>query len=158
MPDGTVEVSAAGDVTFTPDPDYNGPVTFDYVVADPDGLTDVATVDIDVTPVNDPPVAIDDGLFETTEGIGVTVDVLTNDYDVDGDPLTVTAASSPDGKVTINPDGTIVFEAVPGFVGTTIVTYTITDGNGGFATASLEVKVNPAVTPYLGDDPRRCGP
>ena len=91
---------------------------------------------------------------ETTEGIGVTVDVLTNDYDVDGDPLTVTATSSPDGTVTINPDGTILFEAVPGFVGTTIVTYTITDGNGGFATASLEVKVNPAVTPYLGDDPR----
>ena len=54
-------------------------------------LTDTATLTLGpVTPVNDAPVAVDDGPVAVTEDIPVSGNVLPNDSDVDGDPLSVT--------------------------------------------------------------------
>ena len=50
---GTVNVSAAGVITFTPDPDYNGGVSFSYVVSDGNGGTDTGTVNGTINPIND---------------------------------------------------------------------------------------------------------
>jgi hypothetical protein len=47
---GTVVNNADGTITYTPDPDYNGPDSFDYLICDKDGACDTATVTIDVTP------------------------------------------------------------------------------------------------------------
>ena len=71
----------------------------------------------------------------------MVVAVLGNDTDVDGDPLTVTEATSPDGTVTINPDGTITFEPTPGFEGVATVDYTVDDGQGGTDTATVTITV-----------------
>jgi len=58
---------ASGQVTFTPDGNYNGPATFTYQVCDngttngsPDSKCATATVTVTVTEVNDPPTAADD--------------------------------------------------------------------------------------------------
>ena len=51
---GTVNVSAGGVITFTPALNYNGPISFDYVVSDGNGGTDTGTVGVTVTQVNDP--------------------------------------------------------------------------------------------------------
>lgn len=80
---------------------------------------------------------------ETDEDVPVTIDVLGNDSDPDGDPLTVTGASSPNGSVTVNPDGTLTYTPNPDFNGTDTITYTVTDGNGGSATSTVTVTVNP---------------
>ncbi|KPP91205.1 MAG: putative Ca2+-binding protein [Rhodobacteraceae bacterium HLUCCA08] len=109
-----------------------------------------------MAPVNDAPVAQDD-TASTDEDTPVTIDVLANDSDVDGDPLTVTEATSPDGDVTINSDGTLTFTPTPGFSGDATVTYTVDDGNGGTDTATLFVTVeeNPldgTVEGTAGDD------
>ncbi len=69
-----------------------------------------------MTPVNDDPVANDD-TSSTDYNTAVVVDVLANDTDVDGDTLTVTGATSPDGDVTINADGTITFTPDDRFLG-----------------------------------------
>ena len=54
-------------------------------------LTDTATLTLGpVTPVNDAPVAVDDGVVPVVEDIPVSGNVLPNDSDVDGDPLSVT--------------------------------------------------------------------
>ena len=142
---GTVTVNGDGTLTYTPEPDYNGPDTITYTVADPSGATDTATVAVTVTPVNDTPDAVDDSAstdFQTP----VTVGVLANDSDPDGDLLSITSATSPDGSVTVNDDGTITFTPANGFEGEARISYSVSDGMGGTDTATLTVLV--------GEDPR----
>ncbi|MCW1949743.1 MAG: tandem-95 repeat protein, partial [Octadecabacter sp.] len=137
-PDGTVTINPDGTITFEPNDNFNGETTITYTVDDGNGGTDTATVNVTVNPVNDDPVANDD-TAETDEDTPVTIDVLGNDTDVDGDDLTVTNATSPDGEVTINPDGTLTFTPDENFNGTTTITYTVDDGNGGTDTATVDV-------------------
>ncbi|GAB1362870.1 hypothetical protein MASR1M32_21060 [Rhodobacter sp.] len=141
---GTVTVNQDGTITYTPDENYNGPDTITYVVTDPDGNTATSTVAVNVTPVNDAPVANDD-TATTTVGTAVVIPVLANDTDVDGDTLTVTGSpTSPNGTVVVNADGTITFTPDAGFTGDTTIDYEISDGNGGTDTGQVAVTVNPA--------------
>ncbi|WP_432199573.1 Ig-like domain-containing protein [Erythrobacter sp. W53] len=150
-PDGTVTINPDGTITFTPNPDFNGPATITYTIDDGNGGTATATVTVDVTPLNDPPVAVDDTVT-TPEDSPVTVPVLANDSDVDGDPLTVTDAVAPNGTVVINPDGTVTYTPNPNFNGTDVITYTISDGNGGTDTATITVMVDPVNDPPVAVD------
>ncbi|WP_353347063.1 tandem-95 repeat protein, partial [Litorivita sp. NS0012-18] len=150
-PDGTVTINPDGTLEFTPTPDFNGEAVISYTIDDGNGGTDTAEVIVTVTPVNDDPVANDD-LASTEEDTPVTIDVLGNDTDVDGDPLTVTEATSPDGDVTINPDGTITFEPAPDFTGEATITYTVDDGQGGTDTAQVTVNVGEVNDPPVAED------
>ncbi len=143
---GAVTINPDGTVIYVPNADFNGTDTITYTISDGRGGTSTATVTVVVTPVNDPPVAVDDSAT-TAEETPVTISVLANDTDVDGDPLTVTAASSPDGAVTINPDGSIGFVPNADFNGPALITYTISDGKGGTATATVTVTVTPVNDP-----------
>jgi VCBS repeat-containing protein len=164
QPIGELVIQPDGRFVFTPAPDYNGPVPeATYTVTDGHGGTDTATLTIgDVTPVNDPPVAQDD-LMPVTEDTPATGNVLSNDSDVDGDELTVAgfevdangdgqpdvfgpgetaqitdADGQPIGELVINPDGSYVFTPAPDYNGPVpVVTYTVTDGQGGTDTATL---------------------
>ncbi|OOC11734.1 hypothetical protein BM451_20070, partial [Dickeya dadantii] len=80
-------------LTYTPNANFNGSDTISYTVSDGHGGTATATVAVTITPVNDAPVAANDSAT-TAEDTPVTVNVLSNDSDVDGDSLTVTAASA----------------------------------------------------------------
>ncbi|WP_299149975.1 tandem-95 repeat protein [uncultured Tateyamaria sp.] len=136
---GTVEI-VNNELLFTPAENFNGEATITYTIADGNGGTDTADVVVDVTPVNDDPVANDDTATVEEDG-SVNIPVLANDTDVDGDPLRVTEATSPDGDVTINGDGTITFEPNENFNGPTTITYTVTDDQGGEDTATVDVNV-----------------
>ncbi|WP_279349256.1 Ig-like domain-containing protein [Erythrobacter litoralis] len=144
---GTVAIQPDGTLTYTPNADFNGPDAITYTISDGNGGRSTAAVTVTVNPINDAPVANDD-VATTDEDTPVTIGVLGNDRDVDGDPLTITAATSPDGTVTINPDGTLRFAANADFTGTTTITYEVSDGNGGTATATVNITVNP-----INDDP-----
>jgi len=149
---GTAEINPDGTITYTPDPDYNGPDSFTYTVSDGNGGTDTATVTIDVTPVNDDPVAKDDAA-KGPINMPVIIDVLANDTDVDGDDLEVISAMSPDGTVDINADGTITFTPDTDFFGETTIDYTISDGNGGTDSAVVTVLINDGIVSGTdGDD------
>jgi large repetitive protein len=149
-PDGDVVINPDGTVTFTPNGNFNGTATITYTISDGNGGTATATAIVIVRPVNDPPVATND-TATTAEDTPATLNVLGNDSDVDGDPLTVTSATSPDGQVTINPDGTITFSPNPNFNGTTTITYTISDGQGGHATATVTLTVTPVNDPPVAN-------
>lgn len=89
---------------------------------------------------NSPPVAVDD-TATTSENTAVTVDVLANDSDPDGDSLTVTGVTQPaHGTAAVNGNKTVYTPATD-YVGTDSYTYTISDGNGGTDTATVTVTV-----------------
>ena len=91
--------------------------------------------------VNRPPVANAD----TAATVGTTpvrITVLANDSDPDGDPLTVTATTSPArGSVVINADRTVTYTPSARFQGTDTFGYTLSDGRGGTTTATVTVTV-----------------
>ncbi|HHG3546839.1 TPA: tandem-95 repeat protein [Vibrio parahaemolyticus] len=124
---GTVIVNNDGTVTYTPDDNYVGEDTFTYIVTS-GGVSESATVEVNVTPVNDAPVAKDD-IATTQEDTAVTIDVLPNDTDVDGDKLSIESASVPKEQGTVEVvDGKLVFTPAENFNGDAEITYTVTDG------------------------------
>jgi hypothetical protein len=136
-------VTSNGSVTYTPSADYCGADSFTYTASDGNGGTDTATVTIDVTCVNDAPVANDDSAT-TDEDTGVTINVLANDTDVDGDALTVSSVTQPtNGTAVINADNTVTYTPNANFNGGDSFTYTISDGNGGSDTATVRITINP---------------
>ncbi|HAS6550656.1 TPA: tandem-95 repeat protein, partial [Vibrio parahaemolyticus] len=138
---GTVSVNPDGSVTYTPNDNYHGADSFTYIVTS-GGVSESTTVSVDVTPVNDAPVAKDD-IATTQEDTAVTIDVLPNDTDVDGDKLSIQSASVPEaqGKVEIV-DGKLVFTPAENFNGDAEITYTVTDGE-----LTDETKVSVTVNP-----------
>ncbi|MDE2982118.1 MAG: Ig-like domain-containing protein [Gemmatimonadota bacterium] len=147
-------VDAGATVQYAPNPNYHGPDRFTYVVADPGGLADTATVEVTVTPVNDAPEAGDDQAT-TREDEAVEVAVLDNDTDLDGDPLRVRSVSSPEhGAAEVAADGTNVsYVPDPNYHGTDHFTYVVADDGGLADTATVEVTVTPVNdAPEAADD------
>ncbi|HFD4057423.1 TPA: tandem-95 repeat protein, partial [Vibrio parahaemolyticus] len=124
---GTVIVNNDGTVTYTPDDNYVGEDTFTYIVTS-GGVSESAIVEVNVTPVNDAPVAKED-IATTQEDTAVTIDVLSNDSDVDGDKLSIESASVPKEQGTVEVvNGKLVFTPAENFNGDVEITYTVTDG------------------------------
>jgi VCBS repeat-containing protein len=141
-----------GSFAYTPDPDFAGADSFTYRASD--GLTESApaTVAITVSPVEDPPVAVDDEAT-TPEDTAAVIPVLANDTDPDsGDTLSVDlqASAASDGSVSDNGDGTVTYAPSQDFHGTDGFEYTADDGNGGTATAHVTVHVTSVNDPPVG--------
>jgi large repetitive protein len=126
---GQLQVNAqTGDITYTPAPGFSGTVTVVYEICDDDDDCSTATLTIIVTPVPEPPIAVDD-FSPTLENTPVIIPVLNNDSDPDGDPLTVTAVvTTGNGTAVINPNYTVTYTPALNFEGVDIFTYTISDG------------------------------
>ena len=146
---GTLVLNANGAYTFTPAADYNGavpPIT--YTLSD-GTVTRTSTLMLAVTPVNDAPAPGND-TAATPINAPVTIAVLANDTDRDGDPLGVTGASLANpaqGTVGVNADGTVTFTPASNFFGPVVVNYTVSDGRGGNASASITLNVGANSTP-----------
>ena len=139
---GTVSL-ANGVITFTPNPNFNGPASFTYTISDGNGGFSTATVAINVTAVNDVPVAGGDTVT-TNEDQPLTLSsaiLLGNDVDVDGDPLTITSVQSAVNGTVALVNGVVVFTPAPNYNGPASFTYTITDGQGGTSTATVNITV-----------------
>lgn len=127
----------APDLVYTPNDNFSGPDSFAYQARY--GKASVqAVVDISVKAVNNNPVAVDDvaNLFRKK----VIIDVLSNDYDVDGDSLSIVDFTQPsNGRVYLLSDGSIYYRAYRRRVDFDSFEYTVSDGNGGSATATVVV-------------------
>ncbi|RMH75528.1 MAG: tandem-95 repeat protein, partial [Actinomyces sp.] len=163
---GTATVGADGTITYTPDPNTNGDDAFTYTVTDPTGLSAGATVRVGVVPVNDAPVAGDDGpvvVVAGTEGHG---DVTGGDSDVDGDALRWAALDTPDvGVFVLAADGTWTWDVpADAAAGIREITYEVCDPDGACATARLTLDLQrwadlavtqtvvPTIVPGTGGD------
>ena len=150
---GAVTLNEDGTFVFTPNTDFVGDDSFQYVITDANGQTSTATVSITVEAVNDAPVAIDDVVSAQEDVLLENINVLDNDTDSDGNPLTVTnAVSAAGGVVTINADGTLSYQAPANFTGPDTINYTIDDGAGGTSTAVVNIDVAPVADLAAADD------
>ncbi len=130
----------SGQVRYTPDPDHCGADTASYVVTSAGGSA-TGTIELTVTCVNDAPVAADD-VASTPEDTTIHVHVLTNDTDVDGDTLAIASASGAShGTLSTAITDAVAYTPAPGYCGPDEFAYTISDGNGGTATATVHVTV-----------------
>ena len=145
---GTLVIDSGGSYTFTPDPDYNGPVpTASYTVSDNNGGTDTADLSFsEVSAVAD----IADDTASTDEDTSVTTDVLAND-DFEGTPSVTGVTQGANGTVTNNNDGTVTYTPDADFNGSDSYTYTVTSG-GVTETATVDVTVNPVNDAPTGVD------
>jgi predicted phosphodiesterase len=142
---GTVVNNAGNTVTYNPNTNFYGTDAFTYTVSDGKGGSDTATVNVTINAVNDDPVANDDSAT-TPQDTPVTIDVLANDTDPDtNDTLTVDLATQPsNGAINVNPDSTVTYTPNAGFYGTDAFTYTVSDGQGGSDTATVNITVAPS--------------
>ena len=138
---GTVTVNADNSLSYTPISNFNGADTISYTLIDVGGLTVSASVAVTVNPVNDSPIALS-STATTTEDVAISIVVLANDSDIDGDALTVSTASANNGSVTVNSvDQSLNYSPKANFNGEDTINYSIDDGNGGSASASVLVTV-----------------
>lgn len=135
LPSGSVvSLNPDGTLDYDPAPDLNGPDSFDYTLADADGSTDTATVNLDIAPVNDVPVAAG-ALPDQNDQDGATVipvSIAGDFTDIDGDTLSYTATGLPPG-LSLDPQtgiisGTLDHGASDGGPYTVVITATDPDG------------------------------
>ncbi|MEE8389245.1 MAG: Ig-like domain-containing protein [Anaerolineae bacterium] len=138
---GVVTISNTQSLIYTPTLNFNGADVFTYTATD-GSLSDAAIVTVTVNPVNDAPAAVDD-TATTTEDTPLTISVLSNDSDPDGDPLAIGSVGLPtNGVVTISNTQSLIYTPTLGFIGTDVFTYTASDGSLS-DTATVTVTVNP---------------
>src|SRR6185295_1784256 len=140
---GTVNLTPSGAFTFTPDPAACGAASFSYVAND--GTTDSApalvaiTIDCKPRPGDDAATVLEDS------GVN-TISVLANDSDPDpGQTLTVSAVGQPASGVSAvaMSGGAVSYRPNANFFGSDSFTYTVSDGRGGTASATVSVTVKP---------------
>ncbi len=136
---GTIDL-VAGVLQYTPRLNFNGSDVFRYTIQDADGEQSTALVAITVRNVNDAPIARDDS-FTVISGLTTSLDVLGNDFDPDGNGLTVTSVSSPLFGTAQVVNNRIRFVAPLGIFGLATFTYQISDGQGGTASATVSLDV-----------------
>ena len=102
-------------------------MAFIYQACDDEGACSTAQVWLNVMPVNDSPIAVDDNV-STAEDTTETILVTANDIDVDTDPLTVVSLSPVSHGTVITAGNTVIYTPTNNFNGTDNFTYTVTDG------------------------------
>lgn len=136
-----------GRFTGTPPANFNGALA--VRIAATDGLERaVHDFTLTITAVNDAPLATADTGFATAAGtpLLIAASALTiNDSDIDSDTLTIAAVGGAiGGTVELEADGSVRFSPAPGFSGQASFFYTVSDGQGGTATATVSVNVTGA--------------
>ncbi|RME24006.1 MAG: cadherin repeat domain-containing protein, partial [Candidatus Zixiibacteriota bacterium] len=135
---GTINInSSTGVITYQPNAFFLGVDTFTYTIEDNNGaLSNTATVTINVTGDNDPPVAVND-TQTTIEDVPVNINVIGNDTDTDGtvDPTSVSITTPPvHGTATVDPaTGVVTYQPDFDFFGEDSLGYQVQDNLGAFS-------------------------
>ncbi|GAA4419068.1 midcut-by-XrtH protein [Acidovorax lacteus] len=152
---GTLTLQASGMLNFQAAPTFSGVRPFQVTYTVQTGASSTVAVTVNLAVTNAPPVAVNDAVT-TNRNTAVPVPVRANDSDPDNDALTVSAVTQGvHGAVTIDPvTGNPSYTPNAGFVGGDSFAYTLSDGRGGTATATVAVTVvaPPNQAPVASDD------
>ncbi len=126
-------LNSDGTYTFTPGTDFTGTLVYTYTVCDngTPQACDTATLTIEVLPLPEPSentVTANNDTATTESGQAVNINVVANDFDMEGDAFTVTSNTQPaNGTLVNNGNGTFTYTPNAGFEGVDTFTYTICD-------------------------------
>lgn len=141
---GDVEILLNRRLIYTTLENYVGQDVVNYTISDGNGGTDSATLTITIKG-NSAPIATNDNA-STTNDKAITIDVLGNDSDIDGDSLSIETVSTDSGTVNITAEQKVRFVPKSGFVGTVTVIYVVVDGKGASDEGKLYISVTEAPT------------
>ena len=136
---GSVNINSDGTVTYQANLGFQGTDSFTYTIEDEDGAQSTAIVNVTVEPpANSAPTAVDDLYLVPVNG-SYDFNPIDNDSDIDGDTLTILSVdtSTLNGTLTYDENGTMHYQAPFLYAGNDSFTYTISDGNGNTATATV---------------------
>jgi VCBS repeat-containing protein len=142
---GSLTLNVDGSFTYRPNQNYNGPDSFTYKANDGHSDSNVATVSLTVSSVNDAPVAANDA-YSVNQDTALTVvapGVLGNDTDVENDPLSAHLVTSvAHGTLVLNADGSFQYTPSTGYTGSDSFVYKANDGSAdsNLATVTITVK------------------
>jgi VCBS repeat-containing protein len=138
---GTASIATNGRFTYVPQANVHGTDSFTFLANDGISNSNVATVQVTISPVNDAPAAT-----------GTSVSTVLNQpvtgslqaVDVDGDAITFSLAKGPRrGAVTINPTtGAFTYTPPTGFTGNDLFTFRAADPTGASSTATVSIAVS----------------
>ncbi|KYN86096.1 hypothetical protein ATY35_14655, partial [Vibrio cidicii] len=126
-------------LSYTTQSQFFGVATITYSVTDGNGGTGTAKVTVNVLNNQNP--RAEDDVVETNDRTPVTINVLSNDSDVDNDALTLVSIQAQHGQVVKNADQTVTYTPSLGFEGTDVLTYVIQDSQGLQDTGQVTVTV-----------------
>ena len=135
-PSGGAAAVEDGQVRYTPDPGFVGADVFSYVVSDGRGGTDEGQITVTVRDVATAPVAFNDAAL-TRQGEAVTVRPLDNDFDPQGDPLTLVTVGGASGGVAAVEGDEVRYTPDPDFIGRDSFSYTVRDTGGETSTGTI---------------------
>ena len=139
---GTTVSNADGTVTYTPDANFVGEDSFSYTIRNADGVTQTGRASVSVTGIDDDAPVAEFDLANVIQGRAAVIDVLANDFDPDGGPLTLLGhTDTAKGVLTDLGNGRFSYLADEDATGTDSFSYTIQDASGATATATVTVNI-----------------
>jgi large repetitive protein len=144
-----LEINGRRQIQYVPNPGFRGTEMITYSIDDGYGAFAMGMLMVEV--YNNDPVAVPD-VASTVSTVPIFIDVLANDFDIDGHPLQLAYAMSGWGGqaevVEQNGRRVVKFTPLPYYLGFVWVEYDVMDGNGGYARGRIEVTIanNPPVT------------
>ena len=139
---GDLSLNDDGTFDYAPDANFFGTDTFVYVASD-GVLSASATVTITVDAVADAPVAVDDEFIVDEDSGATFLDVLANDFDDDGEPISAEIVAQPANGQVISVSGGLEYTPDADFNGVDTFTYSVTDSAFSSGVATVTIVVNP---------------
>jgi gliding motility-associated-like protein len=144
--------ASGNQITYLPTLNYVGNDSFTYVICDSTGLCDTAIVFIIINAVNNAPVAVND-TFVVPQNVGSTLPVTSNDYEPDGETLTVTILTGPvHGTASVSNGTQVIYTPMQFYYGMDSFVYVVCDPFNLCDTANVYITVSGSNLPPVGTD------
>ena len=125
-------------LTYVPASNFHGNDSFTFTVTDGERVSAPAMVSVTVTPVDDPPVALDASITTTME---TAVNVILQASSVDGETLSYSVLTNPSSGILSGTAPNLVYTPAPGFVGSVSFTFQASSGAAPSASALVLIQV-----------------
>ena len=126
-------------LVYTPPNDLIGQAIIQYSISDGKGGTSNSTATVNLIVNSAPTAALD--IANTNDKATITIDVLANDTDKDGDELKLVSATAQYGEAQVNLNGTLTYVPKVGFNGIDVIKYTLKDSKGALSQGEARVTV-----------------
>ncbi|MCM4155135.1 Ig-like domain-containing protein [Gramella sp. AN32] len=141
---GTITLENDGSISYVPATGFDGQDSFTYTICDDDETPNCSTASITINVIDTgSPVAEDDSVVIAKGSGAISLNnLLNNDAVIDDAKITSIDDTSASGKLTLNEDGSVTYEASAGFTGIDTFTYSLCDDDATATCVTGTVTIN----------------